>query len=156
MCSPYSMIASTNPGGKPIPDPPPKPGKAPPPDMVNDEVVGSQADRQRLSDEAQAAYDKQDQPINWRDRRPSKDDPFHIRWARMMSGGPKKGKPGNWEYLDDNKYNLKLNPDGSAALGMGKEYYDNLDNWYSKEEWDSFYGDDSTSNNSANDDGVNL
>ena len=156
MCSPYGMISSTNPGGKPIPDPPPKPGKAPPPDMVNDEVVGSQADRQRLADESQAAYDKQDQPINWRDRTPSKDDPFHIRWARLMSGGPKKGKPGNWEYIDDDKYMLKLNPDGSAALGMGKEYYDNLDNWYSKSEWDSFFGDGSTPNSSANNDGVNL
>ena len=46
---------------------------------------------------------------------------------------------------------LKLNPDGTAALGMGKEYYDDLSNWYSKSDWDSFYG-----NSSGSSDGVNL
>ena len=156
MCSPYGMISSTNPGGKPIPDPPPKPGKAPPPDRVNDQEVESQTNRQRLADEAQAAYDKQDQPINWRDRRPSKDDPANIRFARLQSGGPKKGKPGNWEYIDPDRHSLKLNPDGTAPLGHDRSYYENLDNWYSKAEWDSFYGDSSTANNSGNDDGVNL
>ena len=151
MCSPYGMIGSTNPGGKPIPEAPPKPGKAPPPDRVNNQEVASQTDRQRLADEAQAAYDKQEQPINWRERNPSKDDPANIRFARLQSGGPKKGKPGNWEYIDDDRYQLKLNPDGTPALGMGKEYYDNPDNWYSKSEWESFFND-----SPANDDGVNV
>ena len=156
MCAPYQMIASTNPGGKPIPEGPPKPGKAPPPDRVTDQEVESQTNRQRLSDEAQAAYDKQEQPINWRDRNPSRDDPDNIRFARLQSSGPLKGKPGNYESADHDRYQLKLNPDGTPALGMGKEYYDNLDNWYSKADWDSFYGDSSTANNSANNDGVNL
>ena len=156
MCMGYGMIARTNPSGNPIPDPPPKPGKAPPPDRVNNQEVESQTNRQRLSDEAQAAYDKQEQPINWRTRRPSKDDPQRIRYNRLMGAGPTKGKPGNKVMIDDNKYNLKLNPDGSTPLGHGREYYDNLDNWYSKSEWDSFYGDNSTANNSANDDGVNV
>ena len=151
MCSPYGMIGSTNPGGKPIGAPPPKPGKAPPPDMVNNQEVAPQTNRQRLADEAQAAYDKQPQPINWRERNPSKDDPANIRFARLQSGGPKKGKPGNWEYIDDDRYQLKLNPDGTPALGMGKEYYDDTSNWYSKSEWESFFND-----SPASDDGVNL
>ena len=153
MCTPasYAVIGSTNPGGAPIPDPPPKPGKAPPPDRVNNQEVASQTDRQRLADEAQAAYDKQEQPINWRTRRPSKDDPAHIRLARLQSVGPRKGKPGSYEVADPNRHSLKLNPDGTPAYGMGKEYYDNLDNWYSQADFDDFYG-----NSSANDDGVNL
>ncbi len=151
MCSPYGMIGHANPGGKPIPEGPPKPGKAPPPDRVNNQEVASQTDRQRLSDEAQASYDRQEQPINWRERRPSKDDPANIRFARLQSGGPKKGKPGNWEYIDDDRYQLKLNPDGTPALGMGKEYYDDTSNWYSKSEWDEFFND-----SPASDDGVNL
>ena len=159
MCSPYGMIASTNPSGNPLPDwsPPPKPGGAPPPDKVNDQEVESQTDRQTLADQAQAdVSDWPEKPINWRTRRPSKDEPFEIRFARLQSGGPKKGKPGNWEYIDPDRHSLKLNPDGSAALGHGRDYYENLDNWYSKAEWDSFYGDDSTANNLGNDDGVNL
>jgi len=149
------MIASTNPGGKPINEGK-KAGAPPPPDRVNNQEVASQTDRQRLADEAQAAYDKQDIDINWRERNPSKDDPDNIRFARLQSGGPLKGKPGRYESADHDRYQLKLNPDGTPALGMGKEYYDNLDNWYSKSEWDSFYGDGSTPNSSASDDGVNL
>ena len=151
MCAGYELIGHANPGGKPLPKGPPKPGKAPPPDRVNNQEVESQTNRQRLADEAQAAYDKQPQPINWRERNPSKDDPANIRFARLQSGGPKKGKPGNWEYIDDDRYQLKLNPDGTPALGMGKEYYDNPDNWYSKSEWESFFND-----SPANDDGVNV
>jgi len=155
MCSPYGMIASTNPSGNPINEGK-KLGAPPPPDRVNNQEVESQSDRQRLADQAQADYDAQDIDINWRTRKPSRDDPHRIRWARLYGGGPKKGKPGNWEYIDENRHQLKLNPDGSVPLGHGREYYDNLDNWYSKSEWDSFFGDDSTANNSANDDGVNL
>ena len=151
MCVGYGMIAHGKPGGNRIPEGPPKPGKAPPPDKVNNQEVGSQTDRQRLADEAQAAYDKQEQPINWRERKPSRNDPQNIRFSRLQSGGPKKGKPGNWEYIDDDRYQLKLNPDGTPALGMGKEYYDDLSNWYSKSEWDEFFND-----SPASDDGVNL
>ena len=150
MCSPYGMIGHANPGGKPINEGK-KAGAPPPPDRVNNQEVASQSNRQRLADEAQAAYDAQDRDINWRDRRPSKDDPANIRFARLQSGGPKKGKPGNWEYIDDDRYQLKLNPDGTPALGMGKEYYDNPDNWYSKSEWEEFFND-----SPASDDGVNL
>ena len=155
MCSPYGMIASTNPGGRKIEEPK-KPGSAPPPDRVNNQEVASQTNRQDLADRAQSDYEAQPREINWRTRRPSKDDPHEIRWSRLYSGGPKKGKPGNWEYIDDNRYQLKLNPDGSAALGMGKEYYDNLDNWYSKSEWDSFFDGSAPPDSSANNDGVNL
>ena len=153
MCVPasYTLIGHSNPGGKPLPEGPPKPGKAPPPDRVNNQEVGSQTDRQRLADEAKAAYDKQEQPINWRERRPSKDDPDNIKAARLQSGGPVKGKPGNYESSDHDRYQLKLNPDGTPAYGMGADYYKDLDNWYSKSEWDSFYG-----NSPASDDGVNL
>ena len=155
MCSPYGMIGHANPGGRKLEEPK-KPGSPPPPDRVNNQEVAPQTDRQRLADEAQAAYKAQPREINWRERNPSKDDPANIRFARLQSGGPKKGKPGNWEYIDDDRYQLKLNPDGTPALGMGKEYYDDLSNWYSKSEWESFFGDDSTPNSSANDDGVNL
>jgi len=152
----YGMISSTTPGGRPIEEGK-KAGAPPPPDKINDQEVDSQSNRQDLADQAQSDFDSQKKEINWRTRRPSKDDPFKIRWARAFySGGPKKGKPGNWEYTDPDRHQLKLNPDGTAALGHGKDYYENLDNWYSKSEWDSFYGDDSTANNSANDDGVNL
>jgi len=147
----YQMLSHSNPGGKPLPKGPPKPGKAPPPDRVNDQEVGSQTNRQDLKDQAQADYNKQEQPINWRERTPSKDDPENIRFARLQSGGPKKGRPGNWESSDHNRYQLKLNPDGTPAYGMGKEYYDDLSNWYSKSDWDSFYG-----NSSGSSDGVNL
>ena len=150
MCSPYRMISSSNPGGKKLEEPK-KPGSAPPPDMVNNQEVAPQSNRQRLADEAQAAYEAQPQPINWRERNPSKDDPSNIRLARLQSGGPLKGKPGSYESADHDRYQLKLNPDGTPALGMGKEYYDNLDNWYSKSEWDSFFND-----SPASDDGVNL
>ena len=163
MCSPYQMIASTNPGGKPLPDwsPPPRPGGAPRPDKVNDQDVTSQTNRQKLSDQAQADYESSRQnwpekPINWRERNPSKDDPSNIRLARLQSGGPLKGKPGSYESADHDRYQLKLNPDGTPALGMGKEYYDNLDNWYSKSEWDSFFDGSVPPDSSANNDGVNV
>jgi len=160
MCAPmpYAYISSTNPGGKPLPDwsPPPKPGSAPRSDRVNDQEVESQTNRQRLADEAQADYeaskaDYPEKPINWRDRAPSKDDPDNIKMARLQSGGPMKGKPGSYEYIDEERVQLKLNPDGTPALGMGKDYYDNPENWYSKAELDEYYG-----NSSANDDGVSL
>ena len=155
MCVGYGMIASTNPSGRPIEEGK-KAGAPPPPDRVNNQEVTPQQNRQELRDQAQSDFDSQKREINWRERRPSKDEPFEIRYARLQSGGPKKGKPGNWEYIDPDRHQLKLNPDGSAALGHGRDYYENLDNWYSKAEWDSFYGDDSTANNLGNDDGVNL
>ncbi len=155
MCAPYHMIARTNPSGDPINEGK-KAGAPPPPDRVNDQEVTPQTDRQRLADQAKADYDSQDIDINWRTRKPSKDDPHEIRWNRMMSGGPKKGRPGRWESSDHDRYQLKLNPDGSPALGHEKAYYDNLDNWYSKDEWDSFFGGGSTPDSSANDDGVNI
>jgi hypothetical protein len=154
MCSPYQLIASTNPGGKPLPDwsPPPKPGGAPPPDRVNDQEVESQTDRQDLADQAQDdVSDWPEKPIDWSKRGPSKDDPDNIKLARLQSGGPMKGKPGSYEYLDENRVQLKLNPDGTPALGFDREYYDNPDNWYSKAELDEYYG-----NSSANEDGVSL
>jgi len=156
MCVGYGSIAQAgSPGGRPIEEGK-KAGSAPPPDRVNNQEVASQQNRQELRDQAQSDFDSQKREINWRERRPSKDEPFEIRYARLQSGGPKKGKPGNWEYIDPERHSLKLNPDGSAALGHGRDYYENLDNWYSKAEWDSFYGDDSTANNLGNDDGVNL
>jgi len=152
MCAGYELIGHANPGGKPLPKGPPKPGKAPPPDRVNNQEVESQTNRQRLADEAQAAYDKQEQPINWRERRPSKDDPAEIRLARLQSRGPQKGGPGRWEYIDDKRHQLKLNPDGTPAYGFDRAYYEDPENWYSKSDLEEFYGGGS----GANDDGVNL
>jgi len=150
MCVGYGTIASTNPSGRPIEEGK-KAGAPPPPDRVNNQEVAPQQNRQELRDQAQSDFDSQNREINWRTRRPSKDDPFEIRFARLQSGGPKKGKPGNWEYIDPERHSLKLNPDGTPALGMGKDYYDNPENWYSKAELDEYYG-----NSSANDDGVSL
>jgi len=160
MCAGYGMLAHGRPGGKPLPDwsPPPKPGGAPPPDRVNNQEVESQTNRQRLADEAQADYESgkknhPDKPINWRERTPSRDDPAKIRYARLQSGGPKKGRPGKWEYIDENRHQLKLNPDGTPAYGFDRSYYEDLDNWYSKSEWEGFFND---SPESGNEDGVNL
>ena len=155
MCVGYGTIAQGNPSGRPIEEGK-KAGSAPPPDRVNNQEVAPQQNRQELKDQAQSDFDSQKKEINWRTRRPSKDDPFKIRMARLYSDGPKKGKPGNWEYIDPERHQLKLNPDGTAALGMGKDYYDNLDNWYSKAEWDSFFDGSAPPDSSANDDGVNL
>tara|TARA_R100000152_G_C6591261_1_gene51652 strand:- start:23 stop:499 length:477 start_codon:yes stop_codon:yes gene_type:complete len=137
-------------GGKPINEGKPK-GSAPPPDMVNNQEVKPQTNRQALADQAQADYDAQPRDINWRERGPSRDDPQHIRFARLQSSGPMKGKAGSKEYIDDDRHMLKLNPDGTAALGMGKAYYDDLENWYSKSDLEDmgFYGSNSN-------DGVNL
>ena len=155
MCVGYGTIAQGNPSGRPIEEGK-KAGSAPPPDRVNNQEVAPQQNRQELKDQAQSDFDSQTKEINWRTRRPSKDDPFRIRMARLYGQGPKKGKPGNWEYIDPERHSLKLNPDGTAALGHGRDYYENLDNWYSKAEWDSFYGAESSPDTSANDDGVNL
>ena len=146
----YGMIGHANPGGREL-EKPKKAGKAAPPDRVNNQEVGSQTDRQRLADRAQADQASQKQEINWRERNPSRDDPQNIRFERLKSAGPTKGKPGSKEYIDDDRHMLKLNPDGTAALGMGADYYKDLDNWYSKSEWDEFFND-----SPASDDGVNL
>ena len=156
MCMGYQTIgfasgAGGNPrGGKPINEAKPK-GSAPPPDKVNNQEVRSQTNRQALADQAQADYDAQPKDINWRERAPSKNDPNNIKFSRLQSSGPTKGKPGYKEYIDDDRHMLKLNPDGTAALGMGKEYYDDLENWYSKSDLEDmgFYP-------SSSDDGVNL
>ena len=56
-------------GGKPL-DYPPEAGPAPPPDMVGGMEVAPQSDRKRLAAEAKADYEKQEQPINWRNVHP--------------------------------------------------------------------------------------
>jgi len=127
-------------GGKPL-DKPPKAGAPPPPDRVNNQEVAPQSDRKRLAAEAKAQYDKQEQPINWREIKP------------QDRGKQKSPRPILQEYVslgtqpqfqDNKRALLKLNPDGSPAQGFGKEYYDNPDNWWSREDLglpDLDYGD---------------
>ena len=156
MCAGYQTIGyasgagGNTRGGRKLEEPK-KPGSAPPPDRVNNQEISSQTNREALAARNKANYEAQPRETNWRERNPSKDDPTNIRLARLQSGGPTKGKPGSKEYIDDDRHMLKLNPDGTPALGMGKEYYDDLSNWYSKSDLEDmgFYG-------SSSDDGVNL
>ena len=128
-------------GGKPL-DYPPEAGPAPPPDMVGGQEVAPQSDRKRLAAEAKADYEKQEQPINWRNVHPheqhkqKKPAPILQQYTSL----------GTQPHTRDNKRALlKLNPDGSPAHGFGKDYYENPDNWWSREDLglpDINYGDD--------------
>ena len=129
------------PGGKPL-DKPPEVGSAPPPDMVSGKEVAPQSNRQRLAAEAQAAYDKQPQPINYRDRNPTQDkDPKRFvhrmtNWGLSMQKNPSLGMNPRrarqeGKEIDYNRVMLKYNPDGSPAAGFDDAYYANPDNWWS-------------------------
>ena len=124
-------------GGKPL-DYPPEAGPAPPPDMVGGQEVAPQSDRKRLAAEAKAQYDKQEQPINWRETKPKdRGNQKVIDQFISMASIPHNTK-------DNKRALLKLNPDGSPAMGFGKDYYANPDNWWSREDLglpDIDYGD---------------
>ena len=130
------------PGGKPL-DYPPEAGPAPPPDMVGGQEVAPQSDRKRLAAEAKADYEQQEQPINWRnikpkDRGKQKSPAPVMQQFISLASIPHDTK-------DNKRALLKLNPDGSPAMGFGKEYYTNPDNWWSREDLglpDIDYGDD--------------
>jgi len=114
-------------GGKPL-EYPPEAGPAPPPDMVGGQEVAPQSDRQRLAAEAKADYDAQPQPTNWRNIKP-KDRGNKKIFSQFMNFHAAPHDP-----KDSKRALLKLNPDGSAAMGHSKEYYADPDNWWSRED----------------------
>ena len=128
-------------GGKPLVYPP-EAGPAPPPDMVGGQEVAPQSNRKRLAAEAKADYEKQEQPLNWRnvhprDQHKQKKPPPILQQYTSIATQPR--------YKDNKRALLKLNPDGSPAMGFGKDYYEDPDNWWSREDLglpDIDYGDD--------------
>ena len=125
-------------GGKPL-DKPPEAGPAPPPDMVGGMEVAPQSDRKRLAAEAKADYNKQPQPINWRETKPKdRNNKKVFEQFLNFTAHPHDTR-------DNKRALLKLNPDGTPAHGFSKEYYEDPDNWWSREDLglpDIDYGDD--------------
>ena len=133
--------ADGQPGGKPL-QYPAAAGSPPPPDMVGEQKVAPQSNRKRLAAEAQRDYDRQPQPINYRERKPTEDHNAKRFVHRMTNWGlsmkknpslgmnPSRAKQEGKE-IDYNRVILKYNPDGSPAAGFNDAYYANPDNWWS-------------------------